>query len=107
MTTSPYVFPDPIKPGNVVSISNVSAVVAAANARRRRVSITNRSLVAMLTLNYGGTAISGAGDCLAPAADTTHPGGSIVIDDYTGAINGIMSAADATVGNVAVVEIGE
>lgn len=91
--------------GSAVSVSNASTLIAAANAGRRRLSITNRSLTAMLTLNYGGTAVSGAGDCLAPAADAVHPGGSIVITDYSGVVNGIMSAADATAGNVAVVEI--
>jgi hypothetical protein len=93
-------------PGAAVSITNTpSTVVLAANAARRSAIITNRSLTAMLTLSLGGTAVSGAGIPLAPAADATHPGGSVVIDKYTGAINGIMSVADATVGNVAVSEV--
>jgi hypothetical protein len=91
-------------PGAAVSVTNASATLLTANASRRSAIIVNRSLTAMLTVKLGSTAVSGSGITLAPAADATHPGGSCVIDDYTGIITGIMSAADATVGNVSVSE---
>jgi hypothetical protein len=101
-------------PGSAVSVSNAAATIAAANAARRSLTITNKSLTAMLTVTLaaltaggGQSAVSGASAfLLAPAADATHPGGSVTIDgrDYTGAVNGIMSAADATAGNVGVTE---
>ena len=92
-------------PGTALNVTNSSKEVLAANAIRRAAIITNLSTTAMLSLSLGGTAVSGKGICLPPAADATHPGGNAAITQYTGAINGIMSAGDATAGNVAVSEI--
>jgi len=94
-------------PGAKVSVTNVSTLLLAANPNRRSACITNRSLTAMLTISLGGPAVSGAGDPLAPAADATHPGGSrgILPGEYSGAVYGIMSAADVTEGNVSVTEV--
>ena len=91
--------------GSAVSVTNSSTTILPLFIGRKSAIITNLSTTAMLTLNLGGTAVSGAGICLAPAADATHPGGSCIIEEYSGAINGIMSAADATAGNVSVVEV--
>lgn len=86
-------------------MTNASTLLAAANTARRSLTIRNRSLTAMLTVSLGKAAVSGAGHPLATASDATHPGEGIVIDDFTGAVYGIMSAADATAGNVSVVEV--
>jgi hypothetical protein len=94
-----------INPGSATSISNTSAEIAAANTARKSLTVTNLSLTAMLTVKLAATAVSGAGYCLATASDATHPGGSVTITDYCGVVHGIMSAADATAGNVAVVEV--
>ena len=91
--------------GDAKSVSSASEAIAAANDNRRSLTITNLSTTAMLTVALGQTAVSTKGYNLAPAADATHPGGSVTITDYTGAVNGIMSAADATTGNVAIVEV--
>ena len=93
-----------INGGSVKSISSASAVLAAANDNRRSLFVQNLSTTAMLTVVKGQTAVSKAGYNLCPAASATSPGGNVTIDDYTGAVNGIMSGADATSGNVAVVE---
>jgi hypothetical protein len=93
--------------GTAMNVTNQSKQIAGANPSRRKLIVTNLSTVAMLTLNCGGNAVSGAGAPLAPASDATHPGGTAVIDgdDWLGAVSGIMSAADATANNVAFVEI--
>jgi hypothetical protein len=94
-----------INPGSAVSVSNASATIAAANAARRSITITNRSLTARLDVFKGSPAVAGGGIPLAPAADAEHPGDSVSFSDYTGIVTGIMSALDGTVGNVSVTEV--
>lgn len=92
-------------PGTKTNVTNASETLFAINAARRSATIQNMSTTAMLSVQLGATAVSGQGINLAPAADATHPGGSVTIDDYTGVIDGIMSVADATAGNVALGEV--
>jgi hypothetical protein len=79
--------------------------LCAANAARKTAIITNLSLTAILWIALGATAAAGKGIPLAPAADATHPGGTLTVSgaDYTGAISGITS--DTTAHNVALAEI--
>jgi hypothetical protein len=91
--------------GSAINVTNASKVIASANPVRRSLTITNLSTSAMLTVAQATPAVSGAGYCLSPATDATHPGDSVTIDNYTGAVYGIMSAADAAAGNVAIVEV--
>lgn len=87
------------------SITNVSGAIAGDNAVRRNITVTNLSTSAVLYVCCAAAAVAGAGIPLAPAADATHPGGSCTIAEYAGAVTGIMSAADATANNVAVLEV--
>jgi hypothetical protein len=93
--------------GSAINVTSASKEVVAVNASRIVVTVTNLSLTQMLTLNLGGTAVSGAGIVLSPASDATHPGGRYTVYgvEYAGQINGIMSGADATANNVAIVEV--
>lgn len=93
--------------GSAVSVTSASATLAAINAARKSLTITNLSLTRALTVQCDGTAVAGAGVVLAVAADANHPGGSVTIlgSEYTGIVTGIMNGADATAGNVAVLEV--
>lgn len=93
--------------GSAISVSSVSATLAAVNTARKSVTITNLSLTRALTVQCDGTAVAGAGVVLALAADANHPGGTVTIlgSEYTGIVTGIMNGADATANNVAVLEI--
>lgn len=96
-----------INGGSSKSVTNANQTICAAVAGRRQVVITNLSLVGALTLKLGATAVAGVGIILATAPVAGQPGGTASIDGPEAAsqIDGIMSAADATANNVAIVEI--
>jgi hypothetical protein len=94
---------EPGKKMSVVSTAGGTTILAA-NANRVAAIITNLNTTRMLSLSLGGTPVSGAGIPLAPAADATHPGGTAIIQGYTGAISGIMSGSGSS-NDVAVTEI--
>lgn len=93
--------------GSAVSVSNADTTLADANTARKSLTITNLSTTRALTVQCDDTAVAGAGVVLAAAMDANHPGGSVTIlgSEYTGEVSGIMNGADATAGNVAVLEI--
>ncbi len=94
------------EPGKKMSVASTAGgtQILEANANRVAAIITNLNTTRMLSLSLGGVPVSGAGICLAPAADATHPGGCAIITGFTGAIVGIMSGAGSA-NDVAVVEI--
>jgi sporulation-control protein spo0M len=93
--------------GSTKSVSNTSSTLAAANPARKALVIQNWSLTCALTISGNDTAVFKGGLTIPPAEDATHPSGPITIlgSTYTGAVTGIMSAADATENNVSVMEI--
>jgi hypothetical protein len=72
--------------GSEVTIGATSATLVAANTNRLQVVITNTHATQTLTLNYGGTAVAGAG--IKVVAGQTW-----VEDKYLGQINAIASGA--------------
>lgn len=82
------------------SVTNVNQLLSAANLLRRVGIIQNNSAAAVLRVTFDGS-----------AATATHglrimPGGSEQVPDYapTTAINAMMETADATAGNVELIE---
>ena len=81
------------KSGMTVSVSTTSTVVLTDFPQRRGAWISNTSGSATVTLNFGGTAVSGAGVVLQP--NTT-----INVAPWTGPINAIASTGTVNVGVV-------
>lgn len=79
-----------------VSTSTTVATLVASNASRIKATVYNDSLTGILYVKEGAAASTSSFDYALAAATAAAPGGTLICDDYTGIITGILSAGTGT-----------